>query len=105
MDFTPSRGSEQSGRRPALVISLDSLHRRMPVCTVAALTSQVKVFGKIAPILPPGQPCQRETQVLLFQVTTIDHSRLDSRIGSLTAGQQAQVDEALRLVWGLSAMS
>lgn len=69
--------------------------------TLAAVTSQIKPFGRIAPILPAGQPFRLESQVLAFQVTTASFERLEDFIGRLTPEQMAQVEDALRLCWGL----
>jgi len=101
VDFNPARGSEQAGRRPALVISLDSFNARMSVCVVAAMSSQIKSFDRIGPVLEAGNPCELRTQVLAFQVLTVDQGRLGRFVGSLTPEQQVTVDGALKFAWGL----
>jgi mRNA-degrading endonuclease toxin of MazEF toxin-antitoxin module len=83
------------------VISLDSFNQRMPVIVVAAITSKIKPAMQITVTLPEGKPLRRAGQILAFQVTTIDQSRLEGYIGCLDAQQVGQLEAALRLAWGL----
>jgi mRNA interferase MazF len=100
VDFSPARGSEQAGRRPAVVISLDSFNTRMPVVVVAAVTSQVKSYVFTVD-LPEGKPLERHSQVLAFQVMTVDKTRLAQYAGSLDADQLSRLKDALKTAWGL----
>lgn len=101
MDWSPARGSEQAGRRPGLVVSINSLNQRVPVVTVAAVSTKIKPFGNVAPIFPKGQPFPEESQVLCFQLTTAARERLGALICRLDPAQMTRVDAALRLCWGL----
>jgi mRNA interferase MazF len=100
IDFDPARGSEQAGYRPGCVISMDSFNRTMPVVVVAAMTSVVKT-SRLALTLPAGEPMEREGQILPFQVTTVDKSRLEDYAGSLSAYQVLELERRMRLCWGL----
>jgi mRNA interferase MazF len=44
MEFTPQLGHEQSGRRPALVISPKSYNEKTNLCIILPITSQVKNY-------------------------------------------------------------
>jgi mRNA interferase MazF len=100
VDFSPARGSEQAGRRPAVVISLDSFNSHMPVVVVAAITTKIKSFNFTVD-LPQGQPLEEHSQILAFQVTTIDQSRLDGYLGALDAQQVVDLKNALGTAWGI----
>lgn len=100
VDFSPARGSEQAGRRPAAVISLDSFNSHMPVVVVAAITTKIKSFNFTVD-LPQGQPLEEHSQILAFQVTTIDQSRLDGYLGALDAQQVVDLKNALGTAWGI----
>jgi mRNA interferase MazF len=102
VDFNPSRGSEQAGVRPAVVISTDSANRALPVVTIAAVTTKIKNFqSKLQVILPEGEPLKEKSAILAFQVVTIDKSRLRDRAGTLNPNQKLQLNAALRLAWNL----
>lgn len=53
IDFDPQAGSEQAGRRPALVLSPLAYHQRTRLALVCPITSRVKGFPFEVP-LPPG---------------------------------------------------
>ncbi len=102
LDFSPSRGSEQHGHRPALVISRDPANRGLPTVVVAALTSRVRYeTSKSSVYLPAGAPMKREGTVLAFQLMTASQDRLEDLAGVLTDDQMSQVEAALRFVFGL----
>lgn len=100
VDFNPARGSEQAGKRPAVIVSVDSFNRVMPVVTVAAITTTDKK-SKICLELPQGRPTPERSFVMPFQVMTLAKERLDGFIGSLTAQQLLELERLMRLCWGL----
>lgn len=106
VDWSPSRGSEQNGHRPALIISPDIRNRTMPTVVIAAMTTSVKdnVRAGKSPVslfLPAGQPMEKEGAVLGFQIMTIDKMRLENLAGRISAEQQKQVDSIIRTSFGL----
>jgi mRNA-degrading endonuclease toxin of MazEF toxin-antitoxin module len=72
----------------------------MPVVVVAAITTKIKSFSFTVD-LPQGQPLEEHSQILAFQVTTIDQSRLDGYLGALDAQQVVDLKNALRTAWGI----
>ena len=53
LDFTPQAGTEQAGRRPALVLSPQKFNTATGLAFVCPLTSQVKGSAFEVPV-PPG---------------------------------------------------
>ena len=68
-DFDPRVGREQSGRRPALVISPSAFWRASEFAIVCPVTSRVRPFGTSV-VLPPGLPVAGE--ILTSHVRSID---------------------------------
>jgi mRNA interferase MazF len=68
-DFDPRTGREQSGRRPALVLSPKAFWRASGFAIVCPITSRVRPFGSSV-VLPPDAPISGE--VLTSQVRSID---------------------------------
>jgi mRNA interferase MazF len=68
-DFDPRVGREQSGRRPALVISPADFYRASEFAIVCPITSRVRPFGSSV-LLPPGLPVSGE--ILTSHVRSID---------------------------------
>ena len=79
LDFDPAKGSEQKGKRPALVISNDSVNKYLPVFTVLPFSS-VKAGIKIYPTeveLPASiTGLQKDSVVMLQQIRTISIDRI-----------------------------
>jgi mRNA interferase MazF len=44
LEFTPAQGHEQSGRRPALVLSPHAYNKKTELCVVCPITTQVKGY-------------------------------------------------------------
>jgi mRNA interferase MazF len=68
-DFDPRAGREQSGRRPALVVSPAAFWRATGFAIVCPITSSVRPFPTSA-VLPEGLPVSGE--VLTSHVRSID---------------------------------
>ena len=68
-DFNPRVGREQSGRRPALVLSPATLFMASAFVIVCPITKTVRAFGSSV-LLPPGLVIEGE--VLTYQVRGID---------------------------------
>lgn len=68
-DFDPRVGREQSGRRPALVVSPRPFWRASGFAIVCPITSRVRGFGT-STVLPPGLAVVGE--VLNSHVRSID---------------------------------
>ena len=68
-DLDPRVGREQSGRRPALVVSPGEFNRGAEFAIVCPITSRVRPFGTSV-VLPPGLPISGE--ILTGHVRSID---------------------------------
>jgi mRNA interferase MazF len=68
-DFAPRIGREQSGRRPALVVSPADFCRATEFAIVCPITSRIRPFGTSV-VLPAGLPVFGE--ILTSHVRSID---------------------------------
>lgn len=103
VDLDPTKGSEQAGRRPVLVIQNDVGNEVAPTVIVAPLTT--KAFLKPYPVnvyVPKGAAGLKENStVLLSQIRTIDKSRLARKIGQLPSTYLQNVNQAIAISLGL----
>jgi len=83
----PTRGSEQAGRRPVLVVSREQINQLLPVVNIIPLTSLKSDARVIYPnevLLPAGTAGLRVDSVALcYQIRTLDKSRLERDTGEL----------------------
>jgi mRNA interferase MazF len=68
-DFAPAKRREQSGRRPALVVSSRIFTAMTGLAVVCPITSRVRPFPTSV-VLPPGLPVSGE--VLTSNIRSID---------------------------------
>jgi mRNA interferase MazF len=68
-DFDPTRGREQAGRRPALVVSSAALNENTGLALVCPITSRVRPFPSSV-VLPDGLPVAGE--ILVSHIRSID---------------------------------
>lgn len=68
-DFDPTRGREQAGRRPALVVSSARFTENTGLTVVCPITSRVRPFPTSV-VLPAGMPIAGE--ILTSHVRSID---------------------------------
>lgn len=97
VNFSPGRGSEQEGTRPALVIQNDVGNRFALTTIVAAVTSTIKTYPVTVPSKKGEEGLSRSSMVNLAQLLTIDRARLQRRVGTLSAERIALVDAAIRV--------
>ena len=104
VDLDPTKGSEQAGRRPVVVIQNDVGNEVAPTVIVTPVTT--KSFTKHFPVnvhAPKGTAGLKEdSTILLSQIRTIDKRRLDRKIGRLPPSYLKQVDRAISISLGLT---
>ena len=107
-DLVPRSGSEQTGRRPVLLLSHDAFNQApgwQSVIVVPLSTSASQ--GRRGPTvveIPGGTAgLSRASIAVCHQVTTLDRAKLSKRIGTLPGAFLAGVEEALRAALDLEA--
>ena len=97
VNFSPGRGSEQRGTRPALVIQNDVGNQYAATTIVATITSQIKIYPVTVPLKKGDGGLTKPSMVNLAQILTVDKTRLRKRIGKLSADQVNRVTAALKV--------
>src|SRR6185503_15834883 len=82
----PSRGAEMAKTRPAVIVSLDALNRRLATVTICPLTSQLHPrWRSRVQVRCAGQPAE----IAVDQIRTVSKARLGERLGSLNPNEAA----------------
>ena len=93
--LSPTRGREIRRTRPCVVVSPDELNEHMGTYIVAPLTTGSHAY-------PFRVACRfggKDGHVVLDQLRTVDHERLEKRLGALTAATQAKVLAVLQAMF------
>jgi mRNA interferase MazF len=104
VDWSPGRGSEQLGKRPALVIQTDSANTnpRYPNTIVVTLSTKGLPVATHIPIEPDANNGLREKSwVKCEQVLTISKQRLNQQWGHLAAAAMNKVESAVKTALGM----
>lgn len=102
-DLNPTRGTEQQGIRPVLIIQIDRANNISPHTIIAPFTTRIRT--KLLPChvaFQAGEGGISQDSVLLTeQVRVIDKSRLERRIGTASKEKLEEVENAFRIITGL----
>jgi len=102
VDLNPTRGHEQAGKRPCLVISVD-LFNQGPAGLVVVLpvTSKGKGVSSHVAVSPPEGGLTRPSFIKCEEVRSIAVERLIQRYGIVSPETMAAVEDRLRILLGL----
>jgi mRNA interferase MazF len=84
-DFDPTRGREQAGRRPALVLSSAFFTQNTGLAVVCPITSRVRPFPTSV-VLPAGLPISGE--ILTSHIRSIDTTARPIRYAGAAVPQE-----------------
>ena len=97
VNWNPARGSEQTGRRPALVIQNDIGNEKAPTTILAAISSSVRIYPMNVEINPPEGGLDRPSIVKTSQILIVAKERSEKRLGRLSPERLRDVDRAIKL--------
>ncbi|HEX2393859.1 MAG TPA: type II toxin-antitoxin system PemK/MazF family toxin [Bacteroidales bacterium] len=85
-NLSPTKGSEQSGFRPVVILSGNLLNRHLPVVITALLTTKIKKY-KGNPVIKPSKinGLSNESELLVFQIRSISKDRLVKKLGNISS--------------------
>ena len=98
-ELDPTRGNEQQGTRPVLVISHDVFNERSGTVLAMAITSQPQRAG-FPLTLSIGKLGSREAWLKISQVRVLSTQRLGRKPGKATPEHLAQAIEGLYEIVG-----
>lgn len=102
-DLSPTRGTEQAGLRPVVIVQTDRANPHSPHTIVLPFTTRIR--QRLLPshvFVPAGEGGLTQDSVALGeQIRAIDNTRLIRQLGTPSAARLREVDDALRAILGL----
>ena len=99
-DLSPTRGHEQSGRRPVLILSADVFNERSGTVIAVALTTQPPRAGfPLTLEVGPGQ-LPKPSWIKISQIRTLSVQRIGRKLGAVSPEEVARVIEGLNEILG-----
>ncbi len=87
-NLNPTKGSEQAGFRPVVILSGNLLNSHLPLVITAPLTTKIKGY-KGNPILKPSKTngLKSESELLVFHIRSVSKDRLVKILGSISSDE------------------
>jgi mRNA interferase MazF len=101
--LNPTRGHEQAGRRPVLIVSVNPFNASPAgLVYIAPFTRTVRGIPLHVPVAPPEGGLRAASAILCDAVRSISVERLDEGPwGSVSSATMSLVEDRLRRVFGL----
>ena len=97
VNWNPARGSEQAGKRPALVIQNDIGNEKASTTIVAAISGSVKIYPMNVKIDSTEGGLECPSIVKTRQLLTVSKERLEKRRGRISTKKMEEVNRAIKL--------
>jgi mRNA interferase MazF len=101
VEFDPAIGHEIRKTRPALVVSNDHMNELCATVLVMPITSGHFPYYHWVNLDPPEGGVTKPSCIVTEQIRALDKRRLRRRLGSVSAGTLAKVEDAIRDHFGL----
>jgi mRNA interferase MazF len=99
-NLDPTRGHEQAGSRPVLVLSQDIFNQRSGTVIAMALTSQQPKAGFPLTVELKDHRLPKRSWVKISQIRTLSVERLGKKLGKASADELIQIVEGLNEILG-----
>ena len=97
-DLNPTKGSEQTGKRPVVIISGDTLNDALPIVIVVPITSKIKSYPTCVLLLAnKTNGLKGDSEAVPFKVRAITKKRLTKHIGHLSEAELREILKGLFL--------
>ncbi len=99
-DLVPRSGSEQTGRRPVIILSHDAFNqsprwRSIIIVPLSTSLNQAQRGPTVVPIPAESSPLLRDSAAVCHQITTLDRSKLSEFIGVLSGDTMQSVEKGV----------
>ncbi len=103
-DLNPSRGSEQAGIRPVIIVQRDDLERFTRTVVVVPLTTNLRRAQISGTVLIPADEggLTQDSVALCYQIVVLDQERLLRQLGTLSPNYLLDLEQALKYTLELS---
>lgn len=99
-DLNPTKGKEQKGKRPIVIISGNTMNRNFDICIICPISSKIKNYtGSVKLAKNKINKLNEDSEILTFQVRTIAKERMMKKIGEITDEQLKEILHSLNEIF------
>lgn len=102
-NFSPTKGSEQRGTRPCIVLESNGFRDRGSITVVCPLTTNLKKLYSFETRIEPSKAngLSKPSKLMLRQLRVIDQNRVRKRLGSLEFKYRDSIRDSLSILFDL----
>jgi mRNA interferase MazF len=102
VNLDPTKGREQAGSRPALIVSVDRFnHGAADLVIACPITSKAKGITTHVQVDPPEGGLSLRSFIKCEDVRSISKARLLNRFGVVSANIMSEVEDRLAILLGI----
>lgn len=104
VNFSPTKGSEQHGTRPCIILETNGFGERGSITIVCPLTTNLKKLYSFETRIEPSKlnGLSEASKLMLRQLRVIDQNRIHKRLGSLEPKYHASIRQSLSILFDLN---
>jgi len=96
INLNPTKGREQRGVRPAVIISGDTMNKNLGLCMVCPISSKIKNYACCVELRKNKiNNLDSDSEIITFQSRTVAKDRLIKKIGEITEEELSKIFEGL----------
>jgi mRNA interferase MazF len=96
VNLDPTKGSEQAGFRPVVIVSGNMMNRYLNVVIVMPLTTKIKNYKGNVVLQPDfANGLKESSEILIFHIRSVSKDRLVEKIGSISTTELEQLKAGL----------
>jgi mRNA interferase MazF len=102
VDLNPTRGHEQAGKRPGLIMSVDLFNSGPAgLVVIAPITTKEKGIPFHVEIQPPEGGLRKKSFIKCEDIRSVAKERLFQRLGVVSPATLSEVEDRLRILLDL----
>jgi mRNA interferase MazF len=96
VDLNPSKGGEQRGIRPVVIVSGNAMNDNFNICIVCPISSKIKNYkGCLVLKKNAANGLDQDSEIITFQVRAISKDRLIQKIGEISNEELMEIKKGL----------
>jgi mRNA interferase MazF len=99
-NLNPTKGKEQKGERPVVIISGNTMNKNFGVLIICPISSKIKNYaGTVKLEKTKINKLKEDSEIITFQIRTIAKERMIKKIGEVTDKQLKDIFNSLNEVF------
>lgn len=99
-DLNPTKGNEQKGKRPVVIISGNTMNKNLGIYIICPISTKIKNYAGCVTLKKNKiNKLSSDSEVITFQIRTIGKERMIKKIGEINNEQLKEIFYSLNEVF------